>query len=536
MLALRLLAVDPLLGGIVVRARNGPVRDAICARLPAGQTVHPAIDDDALFGGVDLAGMLAGSGPLHRAGLAARPGPVRLAMAERVPASLAGRLAAILDSGAGHVIYALDEGADAEERTPDTLASRLAFADDLDGIPISAIPAIPKADGAAGPLHAVTMSDDWYGVIARIADGLGITDVRPILFAVRAARALACIDARTTVSQDDVETACGLVLAHRATRLPQPADEAEETPAQETPDDTQAAGEDDAALTLPEDLLLAAVAAHIPPELLARLAARKARTGRGSGTGASRRGNRRGRPLPAQPGTPSSGRRIDVVATLRAAAPWQRLREGDGGSVGLRIRKSDLRVKQFEERSDRLLVFAVDASGSAALARLAEAKGAVELLLAQAYARRDHVALVAFRGTGAEVLLPATRSLVQTKRRLAALPGGGGTPLASGLVVSLEQALAGRHKGMTPTICLLTDGRANIARDGTPDRLRAASDAAETARAIRRMAIDAIVIDTGTRQEPQLREIAREMDAIYVALPRADAARLSRTISAAVGS
>ena len=87
----------------------------------------------------------------------------------------------------------------------------------------------------------------------------------------------------------------------------------------------------------------------------------------------------------------------------------------------------DIRLRRYEERSDRLLIFTVDASGSAALARLAEAKGAIEILLAEAYARRDHVCLIAFRGTEAELLLPPTRSLVQTKRRLAGLPGGGGT-------------------------------------------------------------------------------------------------------------
>jgi hypothetical protein len=93
----------------------------------------------------------------------------------------------------------------------------------------------------------------------------------------------------------------------------------------------------------------------------------------------------------------------------------------------LELRPDDIRLKQAQERSDRVLIFTVDASGSAALARLAEAKGAVELLLAQAYARRDHVALIAFRGDRAEVLLPPTRSLARARRRLADLPGGGGT-------------------------------------------------------------------------------------------------------------
>ncbi|WP_397544794.1 VWA domain-containing protein, partial [Roseovarius salis] len=130
----------------------------------------------------------------------------------------------------------------------------------------------------------------------------------------------------------------------------------------------------------------------------------------------------------SRPGHPDGRARIDVVATLRAAVPWQRLRRArrDTGQRVI-IHPGDIRLRRYEDRSDRLLIFTVDASGSAAMARLAEAKGAVEMLLVQAYARRDHVAVVAFRGKGAEILLPPTRSLVQAKRRLAGMPGGGGT-------------------------------------------------------------------------------------------------------------
>ncbi|WP_412509900.1 VWA domain-containing protein, partial [Roseovarius sp. SYSU LYC5161] len=110
--------------------------------------------------------------------------------------------------------------------------------------------------------------------------------------------------------------------------------------------------------------------------------------------------------------------RHDVIATLRAAAPWQALRARHGAARVV-IHPGDIRLRRYEDRSDRLVIFVVDASGSAAMARLAEAKGAVELLLGQAYARRDHVAVVAFRGSAAETLLPPTRSLVQAKRRLA---------------------------------------------------------------------------------------------------------------------
>jgi hypothetical protein len=97
------------------------------------------------------------------------------------------------------------------------------------------------------------------------------------------------------------------------------------------------------------------------------------------------------------------------------------------------VRADDFHVRRFEQRRTTTTLFAVDASGSSALYRLAEAKGAVELLLAECYVRRDQVAVLTFRGQGAELLLPPTRSLVRAKRALAGMPGGGGTPLAAGL-------------------------------------------------------------------------------------------------------
>jgi len=105
------------------------------------------------------------------------------------------------------------------------------------------------------------------------------------------------------------------------------------------------------------------------------------------------------------------------------------------------VRRDDFRVRRFAERAEATTIFAVDASGSAAAARLAEAKGAVELLLAEAYVARTQVALVAFRGTGAEAVLPPTRSLARAKRVLADLAGGGGTPLAAGLTVPVAVAV-----------------------------------------------------------------------------------------------
>jgi magnesium chelatase subunit D len=195
------------------------------------------------------------------------------------------------------------------------------------------------------------------------------------------------------------------------------------------------------------------------------------------------------------------------------------------------IRHGDLRYKRYVDHSDRLLIFTVDASGSAAMARMGEAKGAIELLLAEAYARRDHVALIAFRGATAEVLLEPTRSLVQTKRKLAALPGGGATPLAAGLMAAQSMALHARRKGLTPTVITLTDGRANMSLDGTPNRGQAGDDAQTVARALRASRVDSIVIDTGRRPERALAQIADILGGAYIALPRTDARSLSDAVT-----
>ncbi|MGR3541071.1 MAG: VWA domain-containing protein, partial [Hasllibacter sp.] len=222
--------------------------------------------------------------------------------------------------------------------------------------------------------------------------------------------------------------------------------------------------------------------------------------------------------------------RLDLVATLRAAAPFQRLRAAPDGRA--RILPSDVRLKRFESRSDRLLIFAVDASGSAAAARLAEAKGAVEVILAESYAARDHVALVAFRGEGAETVLPPTRALVRAKRALAGLPGGGGTPLAAGLAAALAEARVARGRGLSPAVAVLTDGRANVPLEGPPDRARAAADAERVARLIAADGIAALVCDTGLRPSPALARLSEAMGARYLPLPRAAEGSLPRAARA----
>lgn len=541
--AAEILAVaGPAVGGLWLRAAAGPAREGLLAALAAAVPlirIGPQTGDEALYGGIDLAATLAARRPVRRAGLIGRGGIVVLTMAERCPPALAARLGLAIDEGRIAVL-ALDEGAATEEVPPAALTDRLGLFASLEGVAFD--PAAPGiSSGRIASARDGPAPDPATGAalraLTRAAAELGIASPRAVLAALQAARANAALEARRAVGEDDLRTAAVLTLAHRA--LPP---EAAAAPPPEPPAPPESGpGEDrsdaPASGRSPDELLVEAARAALPAGLLAGLSAgRAARAARGAGgAGAVRAGNRLGRPLPSRPGRPSAARRIDLVATLRAAAPHQTLRrQGQTDPRPVLLRADDLRIRRHLETSDRLVVFVVDASGSSALARLGEAKGAVELLLGEAYVRRDHVALVAFRGAGAEVLLPPTRSLVQTKRRLASLPGGGGTPLAAGLAAGLALAAAARRRGMTPALAILSDGRANIALDGRPDRPAAEADALRLAARIRALGLRTVVIDTGNRPGPQMQHLAERLGAAAIPLPRADARRIGAAVAAAV--
>lgn len=546
--ALRLLAVDPVgLKGLCLRARSGPARQAFVDLLPAlplpRRKLHPTISDEQLFGGIDLAATLAGEKLVRNHGLTSVPAALVLTMAERAGPDLAAKLAQILDADRGHCLILLDEGAEEAESAPPALIERLAFHIDLDGIGSGEVQPTPldqeTLDAARIILSSIPARSNEVTALVTIAARFGIDSLRAPLLALRAARANAALNRRNHISPEDLALAVSLVYPSRATMLPAEEEQSPPEPPPPTPEESQPqdSATPEPGSGIPDEMLIDAVRALLPAHLLDQLtpkAQARAMNG-GGGAGARHKGNRRGRPLPPRPGRLDGTSRIDLVATLRAAAPWQPMRrKASPQAKGLLIRPSDIRLKRYEETSDRLLIFVVDASGSAAMSRLGEAKGAVELLLAEAYARRDHVALIAFRGSTAEILLPPTRSLVQTKRRLAGLPGGGGTPLAAGLKAAAELAVQARARGLSPTLAMLTDGRANIALDGGADRDRAAHDATTLARMIRAQGIAGLVLDMSNRPQDALRDLASQMGAPYIPMPRADAKRLSAAISTAL--
>jgi magnesium chelatase subunit D len=570
-LAAACLALDPTgLGGVVLRSPAGPVRDRwldlMRELLPSGTPmrrlpVHAT--DGRLLGGLDLAATLGAGRPVAERGLLAEAdgGLVVAAMAERMPAATAARLAAVLDSGevalerdglalrhAARIgVVALDEGEPAEEATPAVLVERLAFGVDLTALRTAGTeaPAAEQATtvvSARALLASVSVGDDIVAGLAAAADALGVGSIRPVLFAVRAARAIAALAGRAVATPADAALAGRLVLAHRATRLPvaePPTEQPPEPPPEDASDERTAPPEQ----TALEDRVVASVEAVLPPGVLARLraAALRSRATHGGGrSGAQQQSKLRGRPAGVRRGDPRAGDRLNLVATLRAAAPWQRLRRSAPGearparSDRVQVRQDDFRVTRFRKRRPTTTVFVVDASGSTALHRLGEAKGAVELLLADCYVRRDRVALIAFRGQGAEILLPPTRSLVRAKRCLASLPGGGGTPLAAGIDAAAALADALRRRGETPFLVFLSDGAANVARDGSHGRQQALADVESAAVRMRELGVDAVVVDTSPRPGPLAERLADAMQARYLPLPRADAAAVSRALAGAV--
>jgi magnesium chelatase subunit D len=563
--AARLLAIDFTgLGGAWIRAPSGPVRDRWVARfrtlLPEGtpwRKLPAGIAEARLLGGLDLAATLAAGRPVAERGVLAEAdgGMVVAAMAERLSPETAAQLAAVLDRQevlaerdglalrhpARLGLIALDEGAATDEAMPPALADRLAFHLSLDSPSPSPLAGEGWGGGALGPTEAVvatararlktiTTDDATIAALCGTALALGVVSLRAPCLALRAARAAAALAGHDHVQPEDAALAARLVLAPRATTLPADADD--DTPAPPPEPETDAA---DSTTPTPEqlaDIVLQAALAAIPPNLLKSLIESGRR--RGAATtqgkaGARKSSARRGRPMGARPGLPARGARLALLDTLRAAAPWQKLRHATPGSR-IAVRRDDFRIRRFRERTATTTIFVVDASGSQALARLAEAKGAVELLLAECYVRRDQVALIGFRGQAAELLLPPTGALARARRSLAALPGGGATPLAAGIDAAATLADGLRRRGQTPVVVLLTDGRANIARDGTPGRPQAEADALASARNFRMGGAAALLIDTSPRPSPAAAALAAAMGARNLPLPLADAARLAGAI------
>ena len=591
--SLQLLQIDPSgFGGIWLRAPFGPVRERWLRHLLAAGLntvkVPGSVDMERLLGGIDLSLTLQ-TGSLHmQSGLLqqADQGVVCISMAERFPDALMAPMTQAMDTqslpplrmsdGSESAprtqfgVVALDESMDDEPPIGKSLQERLGLWFDLQALAPSDVPELGFSQLSQGNasdqaldiripgeklLQArqlwphIQWSDDQALAVCATALGLGIDSLRAPTLALRVACCHAALNMRSRVSDEDLEFAARRVLAPRATRWPAPAEQqsspdtsqdAEQEPpdqqAQQDPPPADQSSQDEPPTDSPsaedlQEMMIASALASLPPKLLDSLLTKPGSSqGNSSGrSGQFRSGMQRGRPLPPRPGRPAGHARLHVLATLRAAAPKQKLRSGTSqGRVA--IRSEDFHVHRFQQNSASCMILALDASGSAALQRLAEAKGAVELLLQQSYARRDSVCIVAFRGAKAQLLLPMTRSLVRAKRAMTGLPGGGGTPLALALKMACEQSIQLQRQGVTPILVVLSDGRANVSLQGLGGRVQAQADALLWVQQWRQTGHRSLWIDTSIQPDPQVQNLADAMGASYMPMPQVQAQRMARAM------
>ncbi|GLC46452.1 hypothetical protein PLESTB_001718300 [Pleodorina starrii] len=446
-------------------------------------------------------------------------------------------------------------------------------------------------------LKHVTISPKQVSYLVEEARRGGVQGHRADVFAARVAKACAALEGRERVSKDDLRQAVQLVILPRATILdapppeerpppppppppppqsaqpPPPAQEdtaereedkqqqqqqQEEEEEEEEGEEEEQSQQQEEQEEVPMEFLIESEGVILDPAVLDFARHQLRSKGRSGRTKTVIYSEDRGRYVKAMFPKGRKIKRLAVDATLRAAAPYQKIRRRVYTAAGqaprkVYIDKEDLRAKRLARKAGGLVIFVVDASGSMALNRMSAAKGACMRLLAESYRSRDQICLVPFFGYKAQVLLPPSRSTTLARHRLESLPCGGGTPLAHGLSTAVRiavQAMKARQVGHVMVV-LVTDGRANVclARSNEapeamkPDALRPGAEqlkdeVRDMAKKAAAAGINVLVIDTENKfvSTGFAEEIAKAAQGKYYYLPNASDSAIAAAASSAMAA
>jgi magnesium chelatase subunit D len=413
-------------------------------------------------------------------------------------------------------------------------------------------------------LPSVSLDDRQLATIARVCGAFEVDGMRADIVTARAAAAHAAWQGRREITKSDIRAAARLALPHRRRRNPFDAPgldedlldrllDEEPEPDPRPPDDHPPNGSftdsspNGQPPEFPEGASSSSAHQDLQPaqgsgrnegssgsqdRMFSAGAAYHTRLFAAPGIGIGEAGRRSraltslGRTVGAMPAVDNRGR-LHLTATIRAAAPHQRVR-GRLPAEQLRLAVSDLRLAVTEGRESNLVLLVVDASGSMAARRRMEAvKAAALSLLLDAYQRRDKIGLITFRGATATLALPPTSSVDTAARRLHELPTGGRTPLAEGLLCAAETLRLERIRDSRrrPLLVLVTDGRATHGPDAV-SRSRWVADR------LRRTGVASLVIDceSGPMSLGLAQTLSLHLGAQYLTVDEVAADQLVRAV------
>ena len=542
--------IDPSLGSLSINSNYSTVREAFLSNLLSLlkpkrlKKIYPFQNPTDFAKSINMIDTLTFGMPKYNNDIFSSSNiALILTNTEKMQKGLATFLRDKIKSNKDKFFIALDES-EGSDVSGANLSDYLIFSINLDGTRYKDLKKVTinrkKISEARNNLATVEVNKRALDYLIASSEMFSISNMHTIFCTLKVAKAICAYKGEKRVSREDINLAISLSMIHKAKQIPefQQEEKAKSAENERLRDNDESKANNSELNSEDKKMLIDALKIFLPNNLIESLLSKNSQTIRvteSAGSGERNNNFSAGRPIPSISRKYSSDKRIDLMGTLTRAIPWQKLRSSSvTKNRKIIIYPQDIMIKRFEKQSERLLIFLVDASGSNAIGRLAEAKGAIEILLSDAYAKRDNVALISFSGLKADPLLLPTKSLVTAKKKLSSLPGGGATPLANGLLEAFNMADAARSRSIKPIIILLSDGRGNMSLDGVGDRVKAIEDTTYIASLIKRNAINNIFIDTSRRKTPMADELARELNGHYFQLPMANSSSISKAVQQSI--